>query len=334
MKERVHWIDIAKGIAILCVFFGHTVSTPSLLVKFVYLFHMPVFFMLSGYVFSNKRNFKDFLLVKLKTVVLPIFTIGLAGAVLVGAVFQVVKHEDPGWKWLFLNPIVQYGTHSLLWYLAALFVLLLIFYGLTKLFKDRVKLLIPVSFLLGLVSYCFIRFVGITLPWSIDTALVALPFTAIGYGIKKADISQKIKHPAVLIVAAALCIAAGYFNYSYFGSIDMHTNAYGNIFLFYIGAVSGSIMVISLSMLINKNAPLEYFGKNSLIFYAFEPAQYFINFLLKTTGFASGGGRSLIVMLAVTLAAVAAITLINCLLSLEINQFAPFLIGKTKEKQA
>ncbi|MCR4614700.1 MAG: acyltransferase family protein [Clostridiales bacterium] len=337
-KARVHWVDIAKGITIICVLFGHTVGTPALLARFVYLFHMPAFFMLSGYVFSNKRKFGNFLTVKLRTVILPIFTIGLTGAVLVGLAMKLLKHEDINWKWTFLNPFVQYGDHNLLWYLASLFVLLIIFYGLTKLLKDKIKLIIPISFLLGLGSYCFIKFVGITVPWNIDIALVALPFTAIGYGLKKSESCEKLKNPFVLLAAAAVCIAVGYINVKYFcpdlfKSVDMHQKIYGNIFLFYIAAIAGSFMIISLSMLINNNILLEYFGKNSIIIYAFEPAQYFVNFLLKTVGITRYSGRPFIILLAVSILSVAVIMLVNCILSAEINQFAPFLIGRSRDNK-
>lgn len=46
-KERIAWIDCAKGIAILLVIVGHTVYDPRIRGA-IFSFHMPLFFMLSG----------------------------------------------------------------------------------------------------------------------------------------------------------------------------------------------------------------------------------------------------------------------------------------------
>ena len=57
MKQRVEYIDRLKGFAILCVVIGHftlwaigRLNDP--LHDFVYLYHMPLFFFLSGIVIS------------------------------------------------------------------------------------------------------------------------------------------------------------------------------------------------------------------------------------------------------------------------------------------
>ena len=333
-KERIHWIDIAKGIAILCVFIGHTMSVPEGIRDWVYFFHMPAFFFLSGYCFSNRRKIGEFIVNKLKTIVLPIFTLGLGGSVLVALMMQFIKHEAVDWKWIFLNPIVQYGEHSLLWYLAALFVVMLVFYGLTKLLKDNLSVLIIVSFVLGFGSYCFIKFVGATVPWSIDTALVALPFVASGYSMKKADRSAQFGKAWVLIVSFVVCIVSGVVNSVFFGTVEMHTNLYGNILLFYVSALAGCIMVCSASMLIKENKLLEYFGRNSLIFYAFEPIQYFTNFLLKTFGFLDADNPNKLICSVVSIFAIVFITAASCVVAAIVNNMFPFLVGKKKEKKS
>lgn len=61
MKElnvkRIEWIDVCKGLGIFLVFIGHTnVSQLSrTLYDWIYSFHMPLFYMLSGLVFDKTK---------------------------------------------------------------------------------------------------------------------------------------------------------------------------------------------------------------------------------------------------------------------------------------
>lgn len=50
-------IDISKGIAIILMVIGHS-SYPTELYKIIYSFHMPLFYLLSGY-FMNKNSLTD-----------------------------------------------------------------------------------------------------------------------------------------------------------------------------------------------------------------------------------------------------------------------------------
>jgi len=67
-KKRIDYIDYAKGFAILCVLLGHMEISP-ILKHSIYSFHMPLFFILSGYFLrkgipdkdSIKKNFQALL---------------------------------------------------------------------------------------------------------------------------------------------------------------------------------------------------------------------------------------------------------------------------------
>lgn len=62
--DRNQWMDVAKGITIMLMIIGHS-SIPDLLSRFVYSFHMPLFFIASGWM-TNWENstIKDFILKK------------------------------------------------------------------------------------------------------------------------------------------------------------------------------------------------------------------------------------------------------------------------------
>lgn len=52
-SNRIVFLDIAKGIAILCVVIGHNRPIPQFLYQCIYAFHVPLFFIISGYFLKN-----------------------------------------------------------------------------------------------------------------------------------------------------------------------------------------------------------------------------------------------------------------------------------------
>ena len=75
MKKRIGYIDMAKGLAIILVIIGHISFTPSMGKTILYLFHIPLFFFLSGFTFSIDKyaNFSSFFWNKFKGIVVPFF---------------------------------------------------------------------------------------------------------------------------------------------------------------------------------------------------------------------------------------------------------------------
>ena len=68
MKERIAWIDWAKYIGIIMVVYAHVPNAR--LATILFLFHMPFFFMISGYLYKP-RGFRDELLNTFKRLFLP-----------------------------------------------------------------------------------------------------------------------------------------------------------------------------------------------------------------------------------------------------------------------
>lgn len=65
-KERLVHIDVAKGIGILLVAFGHLVKFGSYTSNVIYSFHMPLFFVLSGVFADTQRKGTSYFFHKIK----------------------------------------------------------------------------------------------------------------------------------------------------------------------------------------------------------------------------------------------------------------------------
>lgn len=53
--KRIEWLDVAKGLEIICVVYGYTIFKDELWRIWIYSFHMPLFFFLSGITYNEEK---------------------------------------------------------------------------------------------------------------------------------------------------------------------------------------------------------------------------------------------------------------------------------------
>lgn len=78
--KRIESIDVCKAIGIILVVLGHTNNIPYNLYIAIFSFHMPFFFILSGYVYSREKNeaisFGKYAAKKFRQYMVPYFVFG------------------------------------------------------------------------------------------------------------------------------------------------------------------------------------------------------------------------------------------------------------------
>lgn len=78
--KRIEWIDIAKGIAILLVIIGHSAKFGSIARNIIFSFHMPLFFILSGYTYRPANDISVLLMhlkKSIKHLLIPCFVVSI-----------------------------------------------------------------------------------------------------------------------------------------------------------------------------------------------------------------------------------------------------------------
>ena len=270
-KNRIDWIDMAKGYGMLAVIIAHICTGP--LHAWIYTFHMPLFFFLSGYVFSNKDKFDLFIKKKAKALLIPYFTLGIPMVAfkVLFSLYQKTFTIDSTIE-LVKNFVFQKRLWTL-WYIACLFFLNIIFYLVTKFAKKNISkavIVIAMAFI-GLVYY---KSGGLPLPWNIDACFMAIPFFFAGYVLKENsnkidNLLSQTKNKILLFLAFGLInVVFGYLNIRTTGKgLEMFYSEYANPIFTYISAFAGIFAVIIFSRFFTIK-PIRYIGKNSLIYYA------------------------------------------------------------------
>lgn len=106
-KKRNTSISICKGIAIILMVMGHA-EGPALLMNFIYLFHMPLFFITAGYFFDSKyeHNPWSFCIKRVRGLYVPFVKYSIIFLILHNVFFHVgILNEQYGnWEGGVLHP--------------------------------------------------------------------------------------------------------------------------------------------------------------------------------------------------------------------------------------
>ena len=163
--KRIEWIDLAKGMAIFLMVCGHT-SIPISISNWIWSFHMPLFFIVSGMLFFPKRylSFITFVKKRCRTLLLPwiVFTI-------------VTICYSPTES---LNLLSNCNNLFALWFLPVLFITELIGYYIVKIRFWGGKLIFAI--LLATIGF-EMDIYNVNLPFDVEVSLYASLFYVVGY---------------------------------------------------------------------------------------------------------------------------------------------------------
>ena len=251
IMKRFDEIDFLKGIGAILVILGHMQYTDQLknLATFIYGFHMPLFFWISGNLYKKPALFGEYVIKKAKSILIPYCFFGLlycffsfiiegreAGLKgLVGVCFKVVR-DIP----------IEIG----LWFLPVLFLVSCLFafidLDLTNTFiKNSVITIISITGFIIVKQFHY-------LPFGISSALPCIAFFATGYYFNQyIDFVKKVlveEHRCLLFVISLLIIFGVLIMSN--GKISVRMGNYGFSLLAYISSMVYSFCFLILSLLI------------------------------------------------------------------------------------
>lgn len=262
-RKHIEWIDVAKGIGIFLILFGHV--SYELKTRYIhtiiYTFHIPAFFVLSGLVFSIKPGAKFLSFVKNKVfrIAIPLIIFVTMGLIVALSIKRPINAVSLVRYFFYFDG--TYFWNMPCWFFFSLFFGYLICYGL-KLpdQKTWVKALMGVVFFgLGFLLYFLRGKIALNAnPFSkfgIDKTIIVTGFFIVGSLIrdlnKKWSLDDK-KHQLYLIPTLVVFVGMCYvFGILLNHRVSLYQMKLGNYWSFIGSSIFGTGALIIISIFIS-----------------------------------------------------------------------------------
>lgn len=245
MKERIVCLDTAKVIAAFLVVYTHLFTSDDPFRLWVYTFHMPLFFLISGF-FHKKKTVSQTILDNIYRLIIPAFFFILLGIIVYTCIYglnEICLCVVGSLKGIVFGRNIP--ANNVIWFLFVLFwdnILLN-----TALRNKWFFFVLPFLYMVSLCSYFkFLHFAQ---------AMFSLPFYSLGYFFRLYIVDEQLfnKHNKyyAIVGGAFLFMSIGLTQIN--SDVSMHLCHPGNAdgwyryLLFYLNGLVGSLFVICIS---------------------------------------------------------------------------------------
>jgi len=286
------------------VVIGHSHNGALLLNRFVFSFDIPIFFIISGFLFAENnsvklsagniayRNFRRLLLPYIATALIVFFIVMTFVVISLNknnsAFYDYISSLKYAVKYLLLTygyasgvKVTQLSLEikpaGITWFLPSLFCADLIFYYFLRLSKNRSVIFQSIVVIL-LTGAGYLAGKYIFLPWSLDISLVSQVFLFSGYLMQRYKVFENKTSVWLIIAIAGIWVLD-----IFMGAIDLNTRRYNHLAVSLGGAIGASYLLMKLSHYLSGSAsmylrPVSYIGRRSLFilcFQLFDKINYF-----------------------------------------------------------
>ena len=277
--SRNLFLDVIKAFAIILVVVGHCIQYGAgkaflqeklffddIIFKVIYSFHMPLFMLISGYLFAygRSKSTKEVFVGKFKSLIVPILCWNLLPMIWFGS----KKWGQEGFGLLdFATYCIDYNLYSF-WFLWAVFVCSCVIALVSRLFKDNV------------LVYAALFIVTFITPDAYNFHLYKYmyPFFVAGYLYKKHDLQAKLK-PLYEQKWAPLALGVLYIGLFLFFNRQTHIYTSGytllgkdwtaqlgiDLYRFAIGFVGSAFAIVSLHRLYKITKVREWIAQSKVV---------------------------------------------------------------------
>ncbi|HUU98327.1 MAG TPA: acyltransferase family protein [Phycisphaerae bacterium] len=308
--SRIDWVDVAKAVGITLVFYGHLVehfirwNVPAAAdhMKWVYSFHIPVFFVLLGFIYKERDiSFGAFLIRQIRTRLVPAWAFNIV-CMLAWIRSEFLQPDfgyigDHGWLALLRYcatetlPMFVLGEarwNIVTWFLFCLFTVELWQFFLRPLLRNNTRLVVSIvgfavlAVLVDSYAHPIHKLLGAKRHWwYITSGVGAMVFYQLGILMRRLGwlVSRQGRLRCAVLGALCLAITLATFDLNQaVGDNELNRalghNAmpvaflvsakYGELWWFALASLAGSFFVIYVSQVLSGSRVLKYIGQITL----------------------------------------------------------------------
>lgn len=258
--SRIAYVDISKGIVISLMVIGHT-SIPTWLSNWIWSFHMPFFFFISGMTTNwDNKTFWPFFKNKIPTLVLPFFLYSIINLLCI-PLYSLGNCAEWGMQ---IRDIAFNGWGGIaLWFLPVFWFAIIISKTIPK------KHLSLFAFIFAIIGSILCHY-HIVLPWAISSIPIAIVYFLMGRLISVhgsfGNFIQNLPNTSKFLIAG-ICLTLNILISQNF-RLDIAFNQINPILILFIGAITGISAILFMSQWIKPHLFLgktfSYLGRNTL----------------------------------------------------------------------
>ena len=367
--QRIRFIDTARIYGVTLVYYGHFIESymkagsavAAYHYKFIYSFHMVLFFILSGYIakkqpldIRGRRYLKRLaasrllpyaflsLLLMVPTFWITDFTAGLE--------LPTKEGYLKGLAATFLSGFPYFNIPT--WFLICLFVVELMNYTATPYLTSHRRVIFTAFgfYLVGSILAWNARFlnpINILSPhgkiypyFMVLEAFTAYSFYLVGVFLRRSNFLLKDVPWIKCFTGVLICLTLvyltfdlnkGMFTIPFYDAVVMLGSSHGNPILFPLTSITGSLMILFLAKLTPNFKSLSFLGRNSLIIFGLNGFFYhFVNDRLALWLLSQHAGESLSILTTGIVVSIMSLLLtVPCVFLL--NTCLPQLLGKPRK---
>lgn len=239
MNNRIDWIDWAKAIAIFLVIIGHGWNTPQWLTYLICSFHMPFFFIISGYLYKPRDIISSLASFVIPVLFFTFITYFYSFFLLEDCSFHEYYQKTAIWGY---SASTGTGCFAGIWFIQVLLTIRLLLGdipGLNFIRKYYKIISVIIVFVVGIISTYQDHYDGLFMLYAIPS----FPFVAIGIYLKEKKWSPQQLRWKYVIPMAILFIIISQVNKGY--SIYKCNFGY-SYYIFFIVALMGCFSLFKI----------------------------------------------------------------------------------------
>ncbi|MGY6648831.1 acyltransferase family protein [Wenyingzhuangia sp. IMCC45574] len=263
-REHLRWIDVAKGIGILLVVIGH-VYDKGAIKEFIYLFHMPLFFYIAGYLYRKRKETKRYFYSKLAYLGVPY----VVYAIILYFILMPINPFNHSFEEIinYINKPLLGGKYMIgvFWFITVFFMVQQL-YNLVNVYTKRNITVCFIAFVSLVLSYAnSLYFKEFWLLWNSNVVLAVFPFVFLG-GLNKIKPFNKTKRFCLYVTLVVLLpFLIRFEGYSY----DFKYTKYGVPILTFYASYLMVLLTKDIAVLFSRFNFLSLFfsslGKSSMV---------------------------------------------------------------------